>query len=604
MNRLGAASAVHLAAGTWLLIDLWRAWTPTLITIFGQAATTPPELIGAFAFGCVLVPVLLVAVARRLGREGTFAAAALVVALVGRFALQLTEGGHLHLVVASVAGIAAMTWLSLALPRHRDAAVTGVVAGLAVSVTTHAALGTWGAVWRDDVWASLLLAAQLAACLATLHTPSEGRGVGRRFALTVMPGLFLAGVIVANAGRASATLGDAGLAAVAFGATLAVAATLVPVTRVTAAVAAVVLVGAVAASALVTDADGLLPAWTVVAFVVGMPALAHLWRAADRGDRGTSMTLALGGLVWVALLFAYYAGYDLGYRADWLLVGVALVMGVVAATAPPAPVMTATPRTLAAIGVTALAAGVVAAAAPALTIRPFDTSELRDDEVRVAAYNLRMGYGMDGVFRPKAVAAILVSADVGLVSEIDRGWFLNGGQDQLAILERLTGRTAWWGAAADPVWGDAVLVDANRARVERRALPSHGAVTGAQAIAVQPDGPWESTWFVSTHLQPVGSDEGVTAQSADLAAWLRELGGSMILGGDFNLQEGSAAYDNVIDVGLVDAAPGGADTSPADAPVKRIDYLFSTPDLVASDVEVPGLWASDHLPVVATFTRR
>ncbi|MET0467548.1 MAG: endonuclease/exonuclease/phosphatase family protein [Aeromicrobium sp.] len=604
MSRLGAAAVVHLAAGTWLLLDLWRAWTPTLITILGQAASTPPELIGAFAFGCAMVPVVLVVGARRLDREAFLGTLALVVALAGRVALQFTEGGHLHLTVASVAGVAAMTWFALALPRHRDAAVTGVVTGLAVSVTTHAALGTWGAVWRDDAWAWTLLALQLIACLATLRTPEEGRGIGRRFALTVMPGLFLAGVILANAGRASATLGEAGLAAVAFGATVAVGATLVPVTRGSAVAAAVVLVAAVAASAVVTDADGLLPAWTVVAYGAGMPALAHLWRAADRGDRGTSLTLAVGGLGWVALLFAYYAGYDLGYRADWLLVVVALIVGATAATTAPAPSPRVAPRMLAAVGVAAVAAALAAATAPALTIRPLDTAEPRDDQVRVAAYNLRMGYGMDGVFRPEEVAEVLAAADVSLISEIDRGWFLNGGQDQLAILERLTGRTAWFGAAADPVWGDAILADTDRARVERQALPPHGAVTGAQAIAVRPDGPWESTWFVSTHLQPVDRDEDVTDQSADLAAWVRELGGPMVLGGDFNLQEGSAAYANVTATGLIDAAPGGADTRPADAPEKRIDYLFSTPDLVASDVEVPGLQASDHLPVVATFTRR
>ena len=83
MSRLGAAAVLHLAAGTWLLIDLWRAWTPTLITIFGQAASTPPELIGGYALSCLLVPVALVAVARRARGERHVAAVALVVAASG-----------------------------------------------------------------------------------------------------------------------------------------------------------------------------------------------------------------------------------------------------------------------------------------------------------------------------------------------------------------------------------------------------------------------------------------------------------------------------------------------------------------------------------------
>src|SRR5690606_16440424 len=107
------------------------------------------------------------------------------------------------------------------------------------------------------------------------------------------------------------------------------------------------------------------------------------------------------------------------------------------------------------------------------------TVDARPAELRIAAYNLRLGYGIDGDFRPEEVAEVLAPSGVALISEIDRGWLLNGRQDQLAILERLTGRTAWFGAAADPVWGDAVLVDADRAEVERHALPSHGAVTGA-----------------------------------------------------------------------------------------------------------------------------
>ncbi len=592
-----------LAAGTWLLLDLLRAWTPTLITIFGRAAETPPELIGGFALGCLAVPVLVVAVAGRFPRaQRPIAAVALTVAVAARVALQFTEGGRPHLVVASVGVVAIVTWLALVLPRHRALAVTGVTVGIAVSVTTHAALGTWGAVWRHDLWSWLLLAWQITFVVAVgcfRGTQATGR-MGGRFAWTFLPGLFLAGVVVANAGRASATLDSVGPAVAACGSVLAVATTLVPVRRWSAILAAVLLVGAVAASALATTADGLLPPWTLLTFLVGMPALAHLWQASNVGDRGGPLAVTLGGLIWVALLFAYYAGYDLGYRADWLLVAVAVVIALVAVTSPRTAQPSRTSWTaVLATGFLAAAAVPVAYVGPYATIQSVESQSGRSDRVTVAAWNLRMGYGMDGTFRPDEVATVLAQADVGLLSEVDRGWFLNGGQDQLAILERLLDREGWFGPAADPVWGDAVLLDRGPAEVARHVLPSHGAVTGAQAIAVRPES--RPVTFVATHLQPSDGDEGVTGQAIDLAQWLDTLEQPLIAGGDLNLREGSDGYDAIVGTGLQDSSPGGALTNPADAPAKRIDFLFSSPTVDLLSVATPDVLTSDHLPVFATF---
>ena len=596
-------SVLALAAGVWVLLDLVRAWTPTLITIVGQAAATPPENIGAFALGCALVPVAAVAALRRL-RPVPVLTATLAVAVLARVLLQASPGGRPHLVVATIGVVAAMTWLALALHAHGRHAVTGLVSGVALSVVTHAALGTWGAVWRTDVWAWALLALQVALVAAAGRRARavDGEGVPARLGWLVWPGLIVAGVVVANAGRASAVLDVVGLVLVAVGAVLGVAATLVRPTRATAIAAVVLLVGVVACVLLVTD-DGVAPPWVAVCFLLGMPALAHVWAAADRAPRASRALLAvpLGGVVWVVLLFAYYAGYDLGYRADVVVVAAAAALGLVAALGRwPRAVVPARPVRPLVVGAGALVAAGLAAVGPGATITPVPTAQPAEGTTTVAAYNLRMGYGIDGRFRPQDVAEVLAQAQVSLLSEVDRGWYLNGGQDQLAILERLLGTTGWFGAAADPVWGDAVLLDADRVRLSWHPLPSHGAVTGAQALVVTPGG-GELT-YVATHLQP--NDDGVTAQAADLAAVLSDVlaaGGPVVLGGDLNMVEGEQAYALVLGTGLVDADPGGADTSPAEAPEKRIDYVFATPDLTVADVRVPSTLASDHLPVLVTL---
>ncbi|QMW65999.1 endonuclease/exonuclease/phosphatase family protein [Mumia sp. ZJ1417] len=613
------AATLVVAVGVWVLGDLVRVWAPSLITIFGQAASTPPELMGAYALGCVAVGAVVALLARR--HATGVAAGALAVALVCRTALQLTDGGQAQLVAASLGIAAGIAWLSLAATSYGDVLVVGLAAGLSLGTVTHAALGTWGAVWRGDAWGWVLLVVQVvgAAVAWRLARDHRSRAAARRTAWLVMPGLLLAGIVFANAGRASAVAGTAGLVVVALASVAAVATAAVRPRRATAWAAAVILVAASAVALLVTaDVDGIpavSPTWTLAAYAVGLPALTHLWAASDHGRPARAATLALGGLVWVALLFVYYAGYDLGYRADIVVVLAAAVLAVVAATG--APRAAGTDRTGAArvspvlLGGLGLLAGTVAWLGPGLTVPALDDVAGPDlpasGSVRVTAYNLRMGYGMDGTFRPDLVAETLRSSEVALLSEVDRGWYLNGGQDELAILERMLDRDAVFAPAADPVWGDAVLTALPVEESVGTPLPSHGAVTGAQALSVRLDLAGAPTWFVSTHLQPNDGDEGVGPQTEDLAAMLRTRladGLPLVLGGDLNTQPGSTSYALLVGLGLVDALDGADPTSPADRPTARIDHLLVSPDLAPSAPRVGGSQASDHLPASVTLTPR
>src|SRR5690625_7564947 len=54
-----------VATLVWVLVDVVRVWAPSLITLVGQAASTPAELMGAYALGCVVVAVLPLLLVRR-----------------------------------------------------------------------------------------------------------------------------------------------------------------------------------------------------------------------------------------------------------------------------------------------------------------------------------------------------------------------------------------------------------------------------------------------------------------------------------------------------------------------------------------------------------
>lgn len=616
--------SIAVASGIWLLIDLLRVWTPSLITLVGEAAETPPELIGLFALGCVAVPVIPLLVLRNMtSRHSTAVRASIVIALVCRIVLQFVPGDAVQAIAASIGVIAILTWVALTAVVIGDVLVSGTAIGLAISTVTHAALGTWGAVWRLDVWGWTLLGIQAIIVLACHSRSFDRSACAARTAWLLMPALLLAGIVVSNSGRASSVAGTWGLACVSIGAVAAIGATLLPVRVPLAWTAAIVLVACVGTALFVTaEVDGVpgtSPPWSAPLYLLGAPALMYILSAADRGPASRTTSVEIGSVVWIILFFIYYAGYDLGYHADLVIMGAAVLVALIGAIGAPNTGDWRTgewsigpgARRFGTNAVTALvAAGVFAAAisalGPLITIRPVEAAE-SGDTIRVGAYNLQMGYGMDGTFKPDEVAGLLADTDVALLSEVDRGWLLNGGQDQLAILSRLLDREADFGPAADPVWGDAVLT---RLPVESRngfPLPNHGAVTDAQALAVQLRWHNESVWAVATHLQP-DEENDVRAQSRDLAhgllAPIIDDDASLFVGGDLNATPDSPAIDTLRRVGLYAAFARDMKeepTWPADDPDRQIDHILATEDLYEGSSEVKHETLSDHLPIFVSL---
>src|SRR5699024_9789012 len=139
-----------------------------------------------------------------------------------------------------------------------DVLVLGVAGGLAASTLTHAALGTWGAVWRADAWGWMLLVVQAALVLLSHRTTFSARSSAARTAWLLMPALLLAGIVTFNAGRASSTAGIWGLLCIAAGSLIAIGIALAPVSRLLGWCALPVFLATIVTALLVTaDINGI-----------------------------------------------------------------------------------------------------------------------------------------------------------------------------------------------------------------------------------------------------------------------------------------------------------------------------------------------------------
>ncbi|MET7399491.1 endonuclease/exonuclease/phosphatase family protein [Dactylosporangium sp. NPDC005572] len=612
-SSFARTDTLALAAGTLLLVDLLRVWLPSIITIFGQAASTPAELMGAFAFAWFAAPFALVRFARRLA---FVAAAGLAVA---RLALVFVHGGQPQLYVASAGLFCGLVWLAATAARGGPA-VPGVPLGLAAAALQHAALDTVDLSWRAWWWAAPLVLIEASIFLRYSWKPAPDPSHGGGW-LLAGPAMLLTGMFVLSPPVVAQGLGGLHdrvvgqpvpvVPQLVFGA--AVLAFLIPSLGPPRAlkgyqrwVAAAVLLVTVLLAAWPEPSTGSLGVNVGPPIIMGL-VLGLAVAAGRRPEPHPSGYPALTGMLIFAVgAIGYYAAFDIGYPNFWVPVAVALVPAWALVRSPsPAPSPEAPPfRSYLVAGAACLLVPLVG-----VSLRPAVSPASPADQargLRLVAYNIRMGFGLDGTFRPDAAAEAIAEQhpDVVVLSEVDRAWLLNGGHDDLQALSRRLGLRYRFAPAADQYWGDAVLTNLPVVRSESVRLSRVGAPTGAQALGVLVEFGDRRIAVVSTHIQPPPDAEPLV-QVGEIAAFATRFAGGnpAVIAGDLNIEPGGPSLRAFADAGWADGfAPyRPVRTFPADAPVKEIDHMLVN-GLTASAVAVGTAVTSDHALIAATLT--
>ena len=247
--------------------------------------------------------------------------------------------------------------------------------------------------------------------------------------------------------------------------------------------------------------------------------------------------------------------------------------------------------------------------------------------MRVATWNLRTDTALDPPHWPERLPVV-----AGVVEELAP--HVLGTQEASArmlddLAAHLPSRYAWLGEGRLGAHNDeftAVFYDTARFDLlswrtwwlsDRPRVPGSvawGAAYPRTATTVRLRDAGDGTTYtiVNAHLDNVSAPARV--EEARLVAESVRRGRSVVVG-DFNAPAGSSdAYALLDAAGLVDAVAGHEPPEgvlgtfpgfgPAVAGAARIDWVFTTPDLVATDAQVVdvtrcGVAPSDHLPVVA-----
>ena len=313
------------------------------------------------------------------------------------------------------------------------------------------------------------------------------------------------------------------------------------------------------------------------------------------------VAITIGLLLFVLLLFVFYSFYG----PDWVLwaaVVLTVAVGIggytrrARAAAPARPM--AMRGWLAPVAVAAVI--LLPAAAVAGTAAPPGSGSMNSDGLRVVAYNIRQGFGVEGRFDLEAVARTLEDnpADVIALQEVGRGWVISGAVDTLTWLSQRLDMPYAYGPAAADLWGNAVLT-----RMPMRSAVHHFDNPGRiprGAVEVEVEAPGLTYTVINAHLDHA-TDGGPTRE--DQARTLLDIWGgrtSTLVVGDMNAEADEPSMQSLFRVGFIDADAGGPPTFPESG--RRIDYVLHTPDLATVEVRRPVTAASDHEPVWVKLT--
>jgi endonuclease/exonuclease/phosphatase family metal-dependent hydrolase len=234
----------------------------------------------------------------------------------------------------------------------------------------------------------------------------------------------------------------------------------------------------------------------------------------------------------------------------------------------------------------------------------------------VMSYNIHVGVGMDKRQDLQRIAEVIKNNRCDLVGlqEVDRGVERTGRVDEIRELARLTGMDYAFAHNLDyqgGQYGVAVLSRYPILAIDHRRYSSPLGHERRGFIRVEVEVRGRRLSFVTTHLD-YQSAEGRGYEARQLLKALEEVGGPLILTGDFNEEPAGVAYELLLKSGYADAWRGCAACAqtaaaglsyPADKPKKRIDYVFhrGLGEEASASATVPDTLASDHRPLLVSL---
>jgi endonuclease/exonuclease/phosphatase family metal-dependent hydrolase len=230
------------------------------------------------------------------------------------------------------------------------------------------------------------------------------------------------------------------------------------------------------------------------------------------------------------------------------------------------------------------------------------------NSVRIMHYNVHQGFNIDGYQDLESIARVIEKndADIVCLNEVSRGWIINGSADVYAWLKSRLGMDySIFMPASDLVWGNAILSKYPLNLIKSGFLPRMDAPLRRSYVYANVNlygTGIENINLMSTHIHHI-EGEGEKRQ-AQVKALIEEWGGSgrTVICGDFNAVTGDTEISMMEQAGFIDSqlALGKQDelTWIFYEPYERIDYIWVTPDIDISGLNVTYSRASDHLPVL------
>ena len=331
-------------------------------------------------------------------------------------------------------------------------------------------------------------------------------------------------------------------------------------------------------------------------------------------NAGSAAWFSLGMLLFLILIFAYYASYDVNLPIPGGAI-LPIAAGITTLTLLRRRFANELMPVTARIRWAAMAPAALLLLLPAvqfLTWADPKPSAGAGLPVRVMSYNLHQGFDVDGILGLEALARVIEKQNPSIVAlqEVSRGWVIDGSVDMLVWMSQRLEMPYAWGPAGDSVWGNAVLSRLPIVDSSNHLMPNNDELLLNRAfLAVTVDlGGGETLDVIATHLHAGNDDSDLRVPQVEAISEHWSGGANTVLMGDFNAHAEHPEMVSLFDSGFVDAfvasgSSGAGFTSESDTPWHRIDYILTSPDLNAREFEISESLASDHFAVSATLYR-